>query len=83
MVTFAKFPLYAHQNNVFSHDGNPGLGSFSCDVSGVTDPVSGGSATCEVSPESPLSALNPSFRHTLARTHTDAADNRCRLQGGG
>lgn len=37
-----SFPTFPHQNNLFSHDGWPGLDAFSCDASNVTgavDPV--------------------------------------------
>lgn len=36
------FPTFPHQNNVFSHDGWPGLDAFSCsaaNVTGATDPT--------------------------------------------
>lgn len=36
------FPTFPHQNNLFSHDGWPGLDAFSCNagnVTGATDPV--------------------------------------------
>jgi len=43
-VTFSDFPITPHENNVFSHTGNPPLSAFGCDISelasvtGVTDP---------------------------------------------
>ena len=32
-VTFHEFPRFPQQNNVFTHEGNPHLNSFTCDVS--------------------------------------------------
>lgn len=31
-----EFPVFPHQNNIFSHDGWPGLDAFSCDATNVT-----------------------------------------------
>ncbi|CAN0037197.1 unnamed protein product [Ectocarpus sp. 12 AP-2014] len=42
IAELVAFPTFPHQNNVFSHDGWPGLDAFSCDaanVTGATDPV--------------------------------------------
>ena len=35
-ITFLSFPLNPHQNNIFSHDGNPDISTFTCDISDVT-----------------------------------------------
>lgn len=43
-ITFTAFPALPSQNNVFSHDGNPDLSSFTCDTSSVTASV--GTPTC-------------------------------------
>jgi len=32
-ITFIKFPIFPHENNIYTHDGNPSLDSFSCDES--------------------------------------------------
>jgi hypothetical protein len=41
-----NFPTYPEQNNIFYHDGNPPLTSFTCDISAVTGAVS---PTCTIS----------------------------------
>ena len=43
-VEIEAFPDTPIQNNVFSHDGSPGLGYFACDYSGVT----GTNVSCSV-----------------------------------
>jgi hypothetical protein len=35
-VELNTFPALPYQNNIFNHFGNPGLGSFSCDISQVS-----------------------------------------------
>ncbi|EQC30579.1 hypothetical protein SDRG_11637 [Saprolegnia diclina VS20] len=35
-ITFTSWPLTPVENNVFTHDGNPALSQFSCNVLGVT-----------------------------------------------
>ena len=35
-ITFSAFPTNPEQNNFFSHDGNPPIASFTCDISAVT-----------------------------------------------
>jgi len=37
-VELNSFPALPYQNNIFNHFGNPGLGSFSCDISQVSLP---------------------------------------------
>ena len=34
-VELNEFPALPYQNNIFQHFGNPGLDSFSCDISHV------------------------------------------------
>ncbi len=36
-VELTAFPALPYQNNIFSHNGNPGLSHFSCDISHVSD----------------------------------------------
>jgi len=43
-ITFNSWPEYPHENNVFSHNGNPGISLFSCDKTGLT---SGSGVDCE------------------------------------
>ncbi|CAM9333547.1 unnamed protein product, partial [Phaeothamnion confervicola] len=43
-ITFVEWPTFPHQNNLFSHDGDPPVGDFSCDKSGVTGTNTG--VTC-------------------------------------
>ncbi|CAN0319929.1 unnamed protein product, partial [Scytosiphon promiscuus] len=41
-IELVAFPTFPHQNNVYAHDGWPGLDAFSCDaanVTGATDPT--------------------------------------------
>eukprot|EP00957_Ditylum_brightwellii_P101956 7770873-Ditylum_brightwellii.AAC.1 len=35
-VTLKSFPIIPHENNIFFHDGNPGLGDITCDINGIT-----------------------------------------------
>ena len=48
VVTFVSWPTYPAQNNVFEHDGNPPLSSFTCDVSKVETIGGGGKAVCSI-----------------------------------
>lgn len=40
------FPTFPHQNNIFSHDGWPGLDAFSCDAADVTGATGTSDASC-------------------------------------
>jgi hypothetical protein len=44
-ITFTSFPMIPRQNNFFYHDGNPPLGSFTCDISSMTGGVT---PTCTI-----------------------------------
>ena len=35
-IELSSFPTLPHQNNIFAHDGNPPLSSFTCDVSAAS-----------------------------------------------
>ncbi len=35
-VEITAFPALPYQNNIFNHNGNPGIAQFSCDISQVT-----------------------------------------------
>jgi len=37
LVELSTFPALPYQNNIFEHGGNPGIASFACDISHVSD----------------------------------------------
>lgn len=46
-VEFISWPSSPALNNYFSHEGNPPLSGFTCDISGATSGT--GNATCQIS----------------------------------
>lgn len=44
-IKIHEFPLFPYENNIYSHDGNPSLGAYECDLSHIT---SGNSPTCSI-----------------------------------
>ena len=44
-ITFTEWMPHLAENNVYSHDGNPPITDFTCDISGVT---SSNSPTCSI-----------------------------------
>jgi hypothetical protein len=47
-ITFKRFPVLPHENNIFSHSGNPALLDFSCDASELTTAGGAVGAFCKV-----------------------------------
>jgi len=48
LITFKKFPVLPHENNVYSHTGNPNVLDFSCDGSELTSTGSAVGAYCRI-----------------------------------
>lgn len=45
LVEFQKWPIFPYENNIYTHEGDPPLSSFTCDTSAV---VTTGSLTCTI-----------------------------------
>lgn len=45
LIEFISFPVLPYMNNIFYHEGNPPISSFSCDTSAA---VTTGSVTCKI-----------------------------------
>ncbi len=38
-IIFVEFPVHFHENNVYSHNGNPDIGEFTCNIIAAADDV--------------------------------------------
>jgi hypothetical protein len=47
-IVFRKFPVLPYENNIFSHDGNPALSSFSCNTDQIVNAGRWDDITCTI-----------------------------------
>lgn len=47
-ITLEEFPAVPYENNIFSHNGNPPLSHFSCDVSNAYTSTGSGFVNCTI-----------------------------------